>query len=215
MSSANDPCKANTFNREVKSASIRMPSAMHLQVNQLARHRRELEATLGRPPTDEELAEKMELTPEQVRRVDIGAATTTTTSFDTFLRSRKSIGGGSRDSFQCLLADDRAMPFSELSTSMMQEDLQELLAAVLTERESFVLRRRYGLDGSSPQTLEQIGRSLQVTRERVRQIEVKAVQKLRGPVCALRAAREHVISTSTFNPSVACSLPTSLALALH
>ena len=65
-----------------------------------------------------------------------------------------------------------------------QADLAELLRSKLTEREASVLRMRYGFDDGRARTLEEIGRGLQVTRERVRQIETKALQKLRSPGCA-------------------------------
>ena len=67
---------------------------------------------------------------------------------------------------------------------MMRDDLAELLRSKLTEREASVLRMRYGFDDGRARTLEEIGRGLQVTRERVRQIETKALQKLRSPGCA-------------------------------
>ena len=67
---------------------------------------------------------------------------------------------------------------------MMREDLSRLLESTLTERESNVLRLRFGLDDGRPRTLEEIGQGLHVTRERVRQIETRALQKLRSPANA-------------------------------
>jgi len=100
------------------------------------------------------------------------------------------IGGGKRQgegstiSLQARIADEAPQPSSNLERTMLREDINKMLDAKLTERESHVLRLRYGLDDGRPRTLEEIGRGLSVTRERVRQIESRALQKMRAPSCA-------------------------------
>merc|ERR1719326_1834437 len=159
---------------------------MHDMVNQLRRHRRELEATLGRPPTDEEGSIKMGIKLEKLRQVDVNSAITTV-SYETSISSKKKPDGSST-TLQSRLADSKAHPHSMLDRSLMSDDLKALLTSRLSEREANVLRLRYGLDDGRTRTLEEIGRGLEVTRERVRQIESRALQKLRAPQAIGRLA---------------------------
>jgi len=165
------------------SRTIRMPVHMHDMMNSLRKHRREFHSTMGRAPTDEELATRMGLTVPKLRQIDSNAAVSTI-SFETQLSGGKSRGDGNAATLQSRLADSKPQPEPVLERTMMREDLAELLRTKLTEREAYVLRMRYGFDDGMARTLEEIGRGLSVTRERVRQIETKALQKLRSPGCA-------------------------------
>mmetsp|Transcript_27739 Transcript_27739/g.84664 ORF Transcript_27739/g.84664 Transcript_27739/m.84664 type:complete len:466 (+) Transcript_27739:118-1515(+) len=167
-----------------QSRTIRMPVHMHDMMNSLRKHRREFHASMGRAPTDEELSARMGLSVAKLRQIDSNAAVSTI-SFETQINGNKAnSGGGTGSTLQSRLADSKPQPQPMLERSLMREDLAELLRTKLTEREAHVLRMRYGFDDGMTRTLEEIGRGLSVTRERVRQIETKALQKLRTPGCA-------------------------------
>lgn len=166
-----------------QSRTIRMPVHMHDLMNQLRKHRRELQAVLGRPPTETEIARRMGVSATKLRQIDCNAALTTV-SMEQAVSGGKKQSEGSSTTLQSRIADGAPMPDSNLERSMMREDINTMLNAKLTERESHVLRLRYGLDDGRARTLEEIGRGLSVTRERVRQIESRALQKMRSPSCA-------------------------------
>lgn len=166
-----------------QSRTIRMPVHMHDMMNSLRKHRREFHAAKGRAPTDEELALRMGLTLSKLRQIDSNAEMSTI-SFETSINGNKAnTGGAGSSTLQSRLADSKPQPQPMLERALMREDLAELLRTKLTEREAHVLRMRYGFDDGRTRTLEEIGRGLSVTRERVRQIETKALQKLRTPGC--------------------------------
>lgn len=167
------------------SRTIRMPVHMHDMMNSLRKHRREFHATVGRTPTDAELAQRMGLSIDKLRQVD-GNTQVTTISFETQVSGSRSKTDGSAATLQSRLADKKPQPEPILEQAMMRDDLADLLRTKLTEREAYVLRLRYGFDDGRTRTLEEIGKGLSVTRERVRQIETKALQKLRSPGCAQR-----------------------------
>ena len=169
-----------------QSRTIRVPVHMHDLMNAFRKHRREFQATHGRLPTETELATRMGITEAKLRQIDCNAAVTTV-SFETELSGVKGghkAGASAGATLQSRLADVKPQPEAVQERTMMRDDLAELLRSKLTEREASVLRMRYGFDDGRARTLEEIGRGLQVTRERVRQIETKALQKLRSPGCA-------------------------------
>jgi len=165
------------------SRTIRMPVHMHETIHKMRRHRAEMEAALGRPPTDEEVARKMGIAPAKLRQADVNSAATTVSYDASIMRNKKADGSGGR-TLEASLADEKVHSHSALERSMMSDDLKELLRVRVSEREAKVLRLRFGLEDGRTRTLEEIGRGLEVTRERVRQIEVRALQKLRDPTCA-------------------------------
>jgi len=174
------------------SRTIRMPVHMHSLVNTLRRQRRELTMALGRRPTEEELADAMGISLAKLRQVDCNAALSTVSIETTLGRSK--MGDGATTTLESRLADDASVqPDSTVERKLMREDMERMLAAKLTERESHVIRQRYGLDNGTPHTLEEIGKSIAVTRERVRQIQSRALEKLRCPSCTatLAAYLEH------------------------
>ena len=156
-----------------QARTIRIPVHMVETINKLIRTQRKLMQDLGREPTDEEVAEELETTPEKVR--EILKIAQKTTSLET------PIGDDEDSMLGDFIPDERqATPYESTSKQLMHENLEEALGS-LTERESKVLRMRFGLDGSKPLTLEEVGKVFGVTRERIRQIESKALRKLRHP----------------------------------
>jgi RNA polymerase primary sigma factor len=156
-----------------QARTIRIPVHMVETINKLIRTQRKLMQDLGREPTDEEVGDELEITPERVR--EILKISQKTTSLET------PIGDEEDSLLGDFIPDDRqASPYEVTSKQLMHENLESALDA-LTERESKVLKMRFGLAGSKPLTLEEVGRHFGVTRERIRQIESKAIRKLRHP----------------------------------
>ncbi|MBU1200347.1 RNA polymerase sigma factor RpoD [Patescibacteria group bacterium] len=156
-----------------QARTIRVPVHMVETINKLIRTQRRLMQELGREPTDEEVGDELEITPERVR--EILKISQKTTSLETPI-------GDEEDSLlgDFIPDDKQASPYEVTSKQLMHESLEFALDA-LTERESKVLKMRFGLAGSKPLTLEEVGRYFGVTRERIRQIEGKAIRKLRHP----------------------------------
>jgi len=161
------------------SRTIRLPVHMHDAVNNLRKAKRELSSQLGRPGRQEELAEHMGMSLEKLKAIDM-TSTVSTISMETTI-SRKKKSDGSSATLEKMLSDPKVQPQDHCDQTMMREDLARLLDSTLTERESHVLRMRFGIPDGRPRTLEEIGQGLHVTRERVRQIESRALQKLRAP----------------------------------
>lgn len=156
-----------------QARTIRVPVHMVETINKLIRTQRKLMQDLGREPTDEEVGDELEITPERVR--EILKISQKTTSLETPI-------GDEEDSLlgDFIPDDSQDSPYEATSKQLMHESLETSLDA-LTERESRVLKMRFGLAGSKPLTLEEVGRCFGVTRERIRQIESKAIRKLRHP----------------------------------
>ncbi len=153
--------------------TIRIPVHMVETINKLMRRERSLLQELGREPTEEELAEDLGLSLKRLS--DIRQAAQEAVSLDLPV-------GEDGEAFLGDFVEDRDAPGLEeaVSENLLREQLGEALDA-LGDRESMVLRLRYGLDGGGPQTLEEVGKVFGVTRERIRQIEAKAIRKLRQP----------------------------------
>jgi RNA polymerase primary sigma factor len=152
-----------------KSRTIRIPVHIVEREQRMRRAERELVTKVGRDPTDEEVAKVARLTVQQVR--EVRAAARAVTSLD------KPVGADEGTSLGELVSGESDAPEEELSVSLRQEALEQALAD-LPERAREVLRLRYGLGGGDPQSLESIGRDLGITRERVRQIEATALERL-------------------------------------
>jgi RNA polymerase primary sigma factor len=157
-----------------QARTIRIPVHMVETINKLMRTSRRLMQDLGREPTPEEVGEKMELEPEKVR--EILKISQNTTSLET------PVGDGEDDStLGDFIADDKQdSPYDTTSKQMLSENVEEVLKA-LSDREAKVLRMRFGLAGNRTMTLEEVGKEFGVTRERIRQIEAKALRKLKHP----------------------------------
>ena len=156
-----------------QARTIRIPVHMVETINKLVRIERQLLQDLGREPTPEELAEKMDLTPERIR--EIKKISQEPVSLET------PIGEEEDSQLGDFIEDHHAIrPDDAAGFTMMQEQLNKVLDG-LAERERRVVELRFGLKDGHPRTLEEVGREFGVTRERIRQIESKTLAKLRHP----------------------------------
>ncbi len=156
-----------------QARTIRIPVHMVETINKLTRVSRLLLQTLGREPTPAEIAEEMGVSEDRVREIQKIAQDPV--SLET------PIGEEEDSHLGDFIEDDRAVtPLDSVSTTMLKETLISVLCT-LTPREEKVLRLRYGVDDGRPRTLEEVGKEFNVTRERIRQIEAKALRKLRHP----------------------------------
>ena len=156
-----------------QARTIRVPVHMVETINKLARVQRQLTQELNREPTDEEIAERLDIPIEKVR--DVYKISQDPVSLET------PIGEEEDSHLGDFIPDGHTMGPEEYATiEMLKEELNNVLAT-LTEREEKVLRLRFGLDDGQCRTLEQVGQIFGVTRERIRQIEAKALRKLKHP----------------------------------
>ena len=156
-----------------QARTIRIPVHMVETINKLIRVSRQLLQELGREPTPEEIAKEMDMSVERVR--EILKISQEPVSLET------PIGEEEDSHLGDFIQDDNVMvPADQATFTLLHEQLMESLET-LTEREQQVLRLRFGLDDGRPRTLEEVGRVFHVTRERIRQIEAKALRKLRHP----------------------------------
>ena len=156
-----------------QARTIRIPVHMVETINKLARIQRQLTQELNREPTEEELAKKIGLSVEKVR--EVYKISQDPVSLET------PIGEEDDTHLGDFIRDERSMSPEEYTTiEMLKEELSGVLLT-LTEREEKVLRLRFGLDDGQCRTLEEVGQVFNVTRERIRQIEAKALRKLRHP----------------------------------
>ncbi|MGB7443365.1 MAG: RNA polymerase sigma factor, RpoD/SigA family [Coleofasciculaceae cyanobacterium] len=159
--------------------TIRLPIHIVEKLNKLKKAQRELKQKLQRNPTETEIAEALDISREQLRQL-------------LQLRRRSlslnhRVGKGEDTELVDLLEDnDLRLPEMQMSEAMMRQDISEVLSDVLTEREKDVISLRYGLASSEPYTLEEVGGMFNLSRERVRQIQSKAMRKLRRPQVARR-----------------------------
>jgi RNA polymerase sigma factor (sigma-70 family) len=155
------------------SRTIRLPVHAGDQIRRLLRMRAQMEGELGRTPTPAELAEAMQLPEEQIAELlQYGAEPV---SLET------PIGAEGDTELAEVVADLSApSPFDVVAEELLGTEIEKLLAS-LDEREREILRLRYGLDRGDPRTLEEVGTAMNLTRERIRQIERTALSKLRHP----------------------------------
>ena len=158
-----------------QARTIRIPVHMVETINKMTRVQRQLVQDLGRDPTAEEISEAMggELTPKRIREIQKIALEPV--SLETPI-------GEEDDSHLGDFIEDKESesPVDYTTKQLLKEELDAILKD-LTDREERVLRLRYGLDDNRPRTLEEVGREFGVTRERIRQIEAKAIKKLKHP----------------------------------
>ena len=156
-----------------QSRTIRIPVHMVETINRLIRTSRQLLQKLGREPTPEELVEELEMPLEKVMEIQKIAQDPVSLETPIGEEDDSHLGDFIQD-------DDSPAPQDAAAYTMLKEQLNEVMGT-LTPREAKVLRLRFGLDDGKARTLEEVGREFDVTRERIRQIEAKALRKLRHP----------------------------------
>ncbi len=156
-----------------QARTIRIPVHMVETINKMIRIQRQLIQDLGRDPSIEEIAEKMGITPEKVQNIQRIAKEP--------ISLEAHVGEEEDSSLGDFISDPNALtPHEVMIQDMIKQVLDDVLET-LTDREEKVLRLRYGLYDGKNHTLEEVGREFGVTRERIRQIEAKALRKLRSP----------------------------------
>ena len=156
-----------------QARTIRIPVHMIETINKLMRVQKKLIQKLGREPTEAELSQEMEMKPEQVRAVYRMAQQP--------ISLQSKVGDNDDAKYGDFIPDSSAEnPSDQTAYSMLRERLHEILTT-LTDRERQVLDYRFGLSDGFSRTLEEVGKQFNVTRERIRQIEAKALRKLRHP----------------------------------
>jgi RNA polymerase primary sigma factor len=156
-----------------QARTIRIPVHMVETINKLVRIQRQLLQDLGREPTAEEIGEQMEITPEKVREIQKISQEPVSLETPVGEEEDSHLGDFIEDS-------DAVVPLERASFRLLQEQLETVLHT-LSEREKSVIEMRFGLKDGQPRTLEEVGKTFGVTRERIRQIESKTLSKLRHP----------------------------------
>ena len=157
-----------------QARTIRIPVHMHETINKVMRTMRKLTSELNREPTNEEIAKELDMEPEKIDY--IMRIKQDTASLDASI-------GREGDDEASVLGDfvedeDRDSPEDSAANQILKEQLSEIIAT-LSPREQKIIRLRFGIGGGRPHTLEEVGNEFDVTRERIRQIEAKALSKLR------------------------------------
>ena len=156
--------------------TIRVPVHMVEQINKLTATTKALTQSLGREPSAAELAEELGSTEEKVREILQYSGGT--------VSLEAPVGEEEDSKFGDFLADEGVQsPYDHVVEEMLKKDLNTVLSQ-LAPREREIIEQRFGLNGGEPQTLEDVGKTFGVTRERIRQIEAKALRKMRHPVRA-------------------------------
>ena len=156
-----------------QARTIRIPVHMVETINKLIRTSRHLLQQLGREPSVEEIAEEMEIPVEKVMEIQKIAQDPVSLETPIGEEDDSHLGDFIQD-------DDSPAPHDSAAYTLLKEQLEEVMNT-LTPREAKVLKLRFGLEDGKARTLEEVGRQFQVTRERIRQIEAKALRKLRHP----------------------------------
>jgi RNA polymerase primary sigma factor len=155
-----------------KARTIRMPVHVVEKLNKIGRTERKLLSELGREPTIDEIAAELEFERDEVEQIRMSAQAP--------VSLEKPVGDDEESEFGHFLADASApLPDDAAETTLRKETLKRVLKS-LSARERRVLELRYGLDGQHPRTLDEVGRTFNVTRERVRQIENQSLKKLQA-----------------------------------
>jgi len=155
-----------------QSRTIRLPVHLYETISRIKKTTKLLSQEMGRKPTEEEIATRMEMTIEKLRFIAKSAQLP--------ISLETPIGKEEDSRLGDFIESDGETPEDQVSKNLLREDLEGVLAT-LSPREKDVLRLRYGLDDGRMKTLEEIGQIFNVTRERIRQIEAKALRKLRHP----------------------------------
>ena len=161
-----------------KARTIRMPVHVVEKLNKIVRSERKLRAELGREPTAGEIGKDLDLSSDEVEHIRRSAQTP--------VSLEKPVGDEDESEFGHFLTDvNLPLPDEEAEITLRKETLRKILGT-LSSRERQVLELRYGLDGQHPRTLDEVGRTFNVTRERIRQIENQSLKKLRALADAVK-----------------------------
>src|SRR5438094_6627786 len=161
-----------------KARTSRRPVHVVEKLNKIVRSERKLRAELGREPTSAEIGKDLDLTADEVEHIRRSAQTP--------VSLEKPVGDEDESEFGHFLTDaNLPLPDEEAEITMRKETLRKILGT-LSSRERQVLELRYGLDGQHPRTLDEVGRTFNVTRERIRQIENQSLKKLRALADAVK-----------------------------
>lgn len=157
-----------------QSKAIRVPVHMTENINKLRRLSRDLTVTLGHEPTDEDLAEAMEVSVDDIK---------TYKSYMTDITSLDIQVGDDDDgtTIASFIEDEKNISPEKNAVQIAEREMLDAVLDTLTAREQDIIRQRFGLDDNVPKTLEEVGKSYGLTKERIRQIENKALMKLRQP----------------------------------
>jgi RNA polymerase primary sigma factor len=155
-----------------KARTIRMPVHVVEKLNKILRTERKLRAERGREPSSVEIAHELGLTHDEVDQIRRSAQTP--------VSLEKPVGDDEESEFGHFITDELAPLPDELAEEVLRTEELKKILGTLSERERRVLELRYGLNGEQPRTLDEVGRTFQVTRERIRQIENQSLKKLRA-----------------------------------
>jgi RNA polymerase primary sigma factor len=155
-----------------KARTIRMPVHVVEKLNKIMRTERKLRAERGREPSSLEIANELDLSIDEVDQIRRSAQTP--------VSLEKPVGDDEESEFGHFITDELAPLPDELAEDVLRKEALKKILGTLSERERRVLELRYGLNGEQPRTLDEVGRTFQVTRERIRQIENQSLKKLRA-----------------------------------
>ncbi|HET8653717.1 MAG TPA: sigma-70 family RNA polymerase sigma factor [Gaiellaceae bacterium] len=155
-----------------KARTIRMPVHVVEKLNKILRTERKLRAERGREPSSLEIAAELDLTVDEVDQIRRSAQTP--------VSLEKPVGDDEESEFGHFITDELAPQPEEVAEDILRKEALVKILGTLSERERRVLELRYGLNGEQPRTLDEVGRTFQVTRERIRQIENQSLKKLRA-----------------------------------
>ena len=155
-----------------KARTIRMPVHVVEKLNKILRTERKLRVERGREPCSEEIAHELDLTVDEVDQIRRSAQTP--------VSLEKPVGDDEESEFGHFITDELAPQPEEVAEDILRKEALVKILGTLSERERRVLELRYGLNGEQPRTLDEVGRTFQVTRERIRQIENQSLKKLRA-----------------------------------
>ncbi len=155
-----------------KARTIRMPVHVVEKLNKILRTERKLRAERGREPSSGEIALELDLSLDEVEQIRRSAQTP--------VSLEKPVGDDEESEFGHFITDELAPQPDEMAEDVLRREALVKILGTLSERERRVLELRYGLNGEQPRTLDEVGRTFQVTRERIRQIENQSLKKLRA-----------------------------------